>query len=233
MALVATDLTRQFLRRRSESNVFDAVQDVSITLENGQVYVVSGPSGSGKTTLLNMLAGLLRPTSGTVSIDGHDLYAMNDEEQSAFRNEHIGVVPQGQSAIHSLTAMENALLPATLQSKGSAGDARKRAEELFERVGIADLANVTPSEMSGGELRRMATVRGMLMNPDVLLADEPTADLDEESSRAVLSLMREAAGEGTAVFVVTHEKDVIAWADTALTLKDGRLSSVAGHTEQI
>lgn len=233
MALVASHLTRQFLRRRSDSNVFDAVRDVSLSLEDGRTYVVSGPSGSGKTTLLNMLAGLLRPTSGTVTVDGLDLYGMDDKAQSAFRNEHIGVVPQGQSAIHSLTAMENALLPATLGKKDGIGEARGRAEELFERVGIADLADESPSELSGGELRRVATVRGMLMRPSVLLADEPTADLDEESSRAVLSLMREAADEGTAVFVVTHEKDVIAWADSALTLTDGRLVSDAGHTDKI
>lgn len=232
MELVASHLTRQFLRKRSDANVFDAVHDVSLSLEGGRTYVISGPSGSGKTTLLSMLAGLLRPTSGTVSVDGTDLYALDDKAQSAFRNEHIGVVPQGQSAIHSLTARQNALLPATLQADGDLGAAGRRAEDLFARVGISDLMEVLPKEMSGGELRRMATVRAMLLRPDVMLADEPTGDLDEESSRAVLSLMREAADEGTAVLVVTHDKDVIAWADVSLTLKDGRLGDGSGQAEE-
>lgn len=233
MALVASRLTRQFLRRRSDSNVFDAVHEVSLTLEGGTAYVVSGPSGSGKTTLLSMLAGLLTPTSGTVELDGQDIYALPDDERSAFRNAHIGVVPQGQSAIHSLTALQNALLPSTLAKGAERDAARARATALFEQVGIADLADVMPSEMSGGELRRVATVRAMLMQPDVLLADEPTADLDAESAAAVLKLMRSAANEGSAVLVVTHDKDVIAWADVALTLEDGRLGSVTGQAETV
>lgn len=224
----AAHLTRQFLRKRSESNVFDAVDDVSLSLEGGCAYVVSGPSGSGKTTLLNMLAGLLRPTSGTVCVDGQDLYALDDEAQSAFRNAHIGVVPQGQSVLPSLTAMENALVPALVGKGADVAAAHERAEELFGRVGIADLADVAPKEMSGGELRRVAVVRGMLMRPDVLLADEPTADLDAESAGAVLALLREAAGEGSAVLVVTHDRDVIAWADVALTLAEGKLSGQEG-----
>lgn len=231
MALVASHVTRQFLRRRSDTNVFNAVDDVSLTLEGGRVCVISGPSGSGKTTLLNMLAGLLAPTSGTVSVDGQDLYAMSDAEQSAFRGAHIGVVPQGSSAIGSLTALENALLPATVGRQDVAA-AQARAEQLFERVGIAELAGVAPRELSGGELRRVAVIRAMLLQPDVLLADEPTADLDAESAQAVLSLMREAADEGTAVLVVTHDKDVIAWADDALTLENGRLADVAGQSEE-
>lgn len=241
MALEAAGVTRQFLRRRGAANVFNAVDDVTLTLENGKITVITGPSGSGKSTLLNMMAGILAPTSGTVRIDGTDLYKMNDAELSKFRNRHIGVVPQGQTAIHSLSLLDNVLLPFVLyedktKSKGEEREigedaARKRADELLEKTGIRDLADVMPSELSGGEQRRMAIARAMLMKPDVILADEPTADLDEENTKTVLGLMRYAADEGSAVLIVTHDQNVFPEADVLYSLKNGKLESPAASAE--
>lgn len=243
MALEASHVTRQFLRKRGAGNVFNAVDDVTLTIQNGKIVVITGPSGSGKSTLLNMMAGILVPTSGTIAVDGTDLYSMDDEHLSAFRNTHIGVVPQGQTAIHSLDVLDNVLLPYVLSGdkKGSGkterqerdAEAQKRAEDLLEKTGIRDLEDVMPSEMSGGELRRMAIARAMMMNPDVILADEPTADLDEENTSIVLELMRFAAEEGSAVLIVTHDRDVFSWADEVHTLKEGRLDgSVPGETDE-
>lgn len=230
MALEASNVTRQFLRKRGQANFFNAVDDVTMTLENGKITVVTGPSGSGKSTLLNMMAGILEPTSGTIAVDGTVLYKMEDAELSAFRNEHIGVVPQGQTAIHTLNLLDNVLLPYTLyrQKKGNAGKTdgdivRKRTESLLEKTGIRDLETAMPSELSGGEQRRMAIVRAMIMKPDVILADEPTADLDEENTKIVLSLMRYAAEEGSAVLIVTHDRDVFPEADQIFGMREGKL----------
>lgn len=232
MALEASNVTRQFLRKRGEANYFNAVDDVTLTLDNRKVTVITGPSGSGKSTLLNMMAGILSPTSGTITVDGTDLYKMDDAELSAFRNTRIGVVPQGQTAIHSLNLLDNVLLPYVLyrQKKGAAASekfnedkVRERAEDLLEKTGINDLKNVMPSELSGGEQRRMAIVRAMVMKPDVILADEPTADLDEENTKIVLSLMRYAAEEGSAVMIVTHDRDVFPEADQIFGMREGKL----------
>lgn len=173
-----------------------------------------------------MLAGILAPTSGSVEADGRDIYTMPDEELSRFRNEHIGVVPQGQTAIGALTVLDNVLLPFLLYQRG--GDeyaaAETRARGFLEETGIGDLADVMPSELSGGELRRMAVSRAMLMQPELILADEPTADLDDENSKIVLQMMRRAAEEGSAVIIVTHDPAVLPWADAVYSMKNGVLS---------
>lgn len=233
MALSAQHVTKQYIRKRRDgSNVFRAVDDASLDLPDGRITVITGPSGSGKSTLLSMMAGILTPTEGKILAAGADLYSMDDENRSAFRNLHIGVVPQGQTAIYSLNVMENVLLPYDFfrgrrkaETREKARDARARAEELLKRTGILELADTMPSELSGGELRRVAVARAMLMRPDVILADEPTADLDEENTAAVLELMRYAAKEeGSAVMIVTHDRDVFSWADQVFSLRDGRIS---------
>lgn len=233
MALEALNVTRQFIRKRGTANVFNAVADVSMTLENKEIAVITGPSGSGKSTLLNMMAGILEPTEGKITVDGTDLYSMDDDALSAFRNARIGVIPQGQTAIHSLTVRDNILLPYVLLKEKRSGQRKiktqdegeidVRVRELMDKTGIADLADIFPSEISGGEQRRMAIVRAMLLKPDVILADEPTADLDEENTKTVLALMRYAADEGSAVLIVTHDKDVLPEADRVYQLRDGKL----------
>lgn len=150
-----------------------------------------------------------------------DLYALADGPLSRFRNAHIGVIPQGQSGLHSLTVLENVLLPSQLFGGGARPE---EALALLEAVGIAHLANEKPSELSGGEMRRMAIARALMMKPEALLADEPTGDLDDENTEAVLKLLKRTAEGGAAVLLVTHEAEAEKYADAVYRMDAGTLS---------
>ena len=155
-------------------------------------------------------------------IDGTDLYSLRDEERSRLRNERIGLVPQGHTALRALTVLDNVLLPAILYNRDEVP--AERARELLGRVGLGDLADAAPTELSGGELRRMAIARALLMDPAIVLADEPTAGLDHANATAVLTLLREAADRGAAVLVVSHEAEARSFADRCYAMEDGHLS---------
>ena len=220
MNVTAQGLTKEFARKSGGSNRFTALQPVDFTLEAGQLTVLMGRSGSGKSTLLNLLAGLLRPTAGTIHAGETELTALSDKALSAFRNEHIGVIPQGQTAVYSLNVLENVLLPYTLTGNAGEGEIA-HAKELLERLDIAKLAEVSPAELSGGELRRMAIARAFVRNPEIILADEPTADLDDENTAVVFDALKAAARDGAAVLMVTHESGAEQYADRMLTMKNG------------
>ena len=222
MIIEATGLTKEFARARGGKRLFTAVHPLDIGLEERQLTLVSGHSGSGKSTLANMLAGILTPTAGHVRLDGTDLYSLRDEERSRLRNERIGLVPQGHTALRALTVLDNVLLPAILYSRDEAPT--ERARELLAAVGLGDLAAAAPTELSGGELRRMAIARALLMDPAIVIADEPTAGLDSANATAVLTLLRDAADRGAAVLVVSHEAEARSFADRCYTMEDGHLS---------
>lgn len=222
MIIEATGLTKEFARARGGKRLFTAVHPLDIGLEERQLTVVSGHSGSGKSTLANMLAGILTPTAGHVRLDGTDLYSLRDEERSRLRNERIGLVPQGHTALRALTVLDNVLLPSILYAKAEAP--ADRARELLAAVGLGDLADAAPTELSGGELRRMAIARALLMDPAIVIADEPTAGLDSANATAVLTLLRDAADRGAAVLVVSHEAEARSFADRCYTMEDGHLS---------
>lgn len=217
----ARAVTKDYPRTGASGGALTAVRPLDLELGPGSLTVVTGRSGSGKSTLLSMLAGMLAPTSGAVILDGADLYSLDEKSRSRLRNAKIGLVPQGHTALRALSVLDNVLLPAVLYSRER--PPRQRAEHLLEAVGIAELARVGPHELSGGELRRMAVARALLMEPGVVLADEPTAGLDEESAARVLELLRGAADDGAAVLVVTHEEEAARFADRVLTMADGRL----------
>ena len=221
MIIEATGLTKEFARARGGKRLFTAVHPLDIGLEERQLTVVSGHSGSGKSTLANMLAGILTPTAGHVRLDGTDLYSLRDEELSRLRNERIGLVPQGHTALRALTVLDNVLLPSILYTKDEAP--ADRARELLVAVGLGDLTDAAPTELSGGELRRMAIARALLMEPSIVLADEPTAGLDSANATAVLTLLRDAADRGTAVLVVSHEAEAQRFADRSYVMEDGHL----------
>ena len=221
MIIEATGVSKEFARARGGKRVFTAVHPLDIGLDERQLTVISGHSGSGKSTLLTMLAGILTPTAGHVHVDGTDLYALRDEERSRLRNARIGLVPQGNTALRALTVLDNVLLPSVLYSRDEAPAARGR--ELLTTVGLADLAEAKPTELSGGELRRMAIARALLMDPSRVLADEPTAGLDSANATAVLTLLRDAANAGAAVLVVSHEAEARHFADRSYTMEDGHL----------
>lgn len=223
MPLSAESLTKQFIRESKNANCFSAVDDVSLRLEEGTVTVLTGRSGGGKTTVLNMMSGLLAPTKGRVLLDDSDIYSLADKELSRLRNRRFGVIPQGQTAIHSLNVMQNIMLPYTLYNERADEDTLKRAEELLERLDIAGLSASKPAELSGGELRRMAIARAVIKKPDFIFADEPTGDLDDENTKTVFEFLRSAADEGAAVLIVTHEECAAAYADRVIKMASGKI----------
>ncbi len=223
MVLRAEGVSRRFLRQSGQSNFFYALKPTDLTLPPASLTEITGRSGSGKSTLLNILAGLLTPTEGRVLLDDTDLYALEDGPRSRLRNRAVGVIPQGQTGLHSLTVLENVLLPCLLYGERDAAT-EERGRALLEQVGIAHLAEARPGELSGGELRRLSIARALIREPGVLLADEPTGDLDDENTKTVLQLLRRAADGGMAVLLVTHEKEAAAYADRLYRMNDGVLT---------
>ena len=221
MVLKAEGISRRFMRQMKRSNFFLAVKETDFVLEPGRLTEITGRSGSGKSTFLNILAGLLEPTTGKVLLDDVDLYQLEDEERSRIRNRSIGVIPQGQTGLRSLMVLENVKLPCLMYGETDGVD--ELARSLLERVGIADLSNVYPNELSGGEMRRLAIARALIRSPGVLLADEPTGDLDDVNTQTVLDLLRASADEGMAVLLVTHEREAAAYADHIYRMADGVL----------
>ena len=226
MILKAERISKNFSRQGRE---FPVLKETDFRLKEGCLCILQGKSGSGKTTLLNILSGILSPTSGRVSLDGTELYAMNDRALSRFRAEHFGIIPQGQSAVSALTVLENILLPASIarQAGVSEDDVTGRARELMEKIRISELADSLPRDLSGGELRRMAIARALIRDPQVIFADEPTGDLDRENTDAVFRILKEAAQAGKAVLIVTHEQCAGEYADEMYRMADGACALLA------
>ena len=224
MKITAKGAGKDFIRQSAGTNRFTAVRPTDIEIEPGKLTLLMGRSGSGKSTLLNILSGLLPPTTGKVLYGNDDIYAFDDVKLSDFRNLHIGVIPQGQTAIQSLDVIGNICLPYMLKRDTELKSAYPYARELMERLGISHLESVMPAELSGGELRRVTIARAMIRKPDVIFADEPTCDLDDENTALVLGLLKETAERGTSVFIVTHEKDALAYADISYRMDSGKIS---------
>ena len=196
------------------------LRDITFELEAGGFLAVTGPSGSGKSTLLGLLAGLDRPTRGRVVLDGHDLAALTEDERARVRAEAVGFVFQSFHLIPTLTARENIQVPLELRGE----EARARAEELLERVGLGDRGHHYPAQLSGGEQQRVAVARAFAHRPKVLFADEPTGNLDAANGRNVVALLGELNRElGTTLVLVTHEPDLAARARRVIRLCDGAL----------
>ena len=293
--LELVDLTRQFVRRGTP---FDAVSHVDLTIDAGEFVAIVGRSGNGKSTLINMVAGLVRPSSGTVHVDGREVTELSDKELSLLRNRTIGFVTQSQTLLGNLTVLDNVILPATMfpdalpfmeaenkddaavqkqnnmaetepcieseADNGSASDENstesstepdpfmpdviapitgtdqslysalgqpdvltERAKHLLTQLGAADLADSYPRELSGGEMRRVSIARALMNQPKLLIADEPTGDLDQESTDIVMQLLRSQADNGTAILMVTHDSDALEYADKVYRMDAGVLSMAA------
>ena len=223
MRLEAKGISRRYFRNKGSANTFFVVKETDFVLEPGRITALHGRSGGGKSTLLQMLSGLLTPTTGEVLLDGQSLYTLQDRELSRLRNAHLGVIPQGKAAVGSLSVLENVLLPAQLYGQADE-QTRKEAAQLLERLGMAELAGVRPRELSGGELRRMSIARALAAKPGVLLADEPTGDLDDLNTKTVLDLFAEAADRGCAVLLVTHDRDSLSVAQDVWRMDAGVLT---------
>ena len=226
MELRAEKISRDFLRQSAAEGFFMALQETDFRLSAGSLVEVTGRSGSGKSTLLSILSGLMKPGTGQVFLDDRELYQLDEAELARLRNRHIGLVPQRLMALSSLTVWENILLPRLLYEEEES--VLPYAAELMERLGIKGLKGAYPQELSGGELRRVTIARAMACRPEILLMDEPTGDLDDESTHHVLSLLREAADNGHAVLLVTHEQEAARYADRLYKMTAGKLTLQEG-----
>ncbi len=210
-----------------------ALNDVNLAIEPGEVCCIVGPSGSGKSTLLNQLAGLEKPTKGHVFIGKHDISQMTENELAKFRQEHLGFIFQSYNLLPSLTAAENVALP--LMFKGISRKERlKMATQELKKMGLGKRANHKPTEMSGGQQQRVGIARAFVAKPKVIFADEPTGNLDSQTTAQVLYRMMNMAKENGITFVmVTHERDLSAVADRIITIKDGKVESNVVVDEQV
>jgi putative ABC transport system ATP-binding protein len=204
----------------------EIIRDISFDVPAGQVIAITGPSGSGKSTLLGLLAGLDWPTSGTIHLDGTDITTLDEDQLALLRGKKIGFVFQAYQLIPTLNALENVLLPAELSANGDRHDKRiRRARQLLESVGLADRSDHYPAQLSGGEQQRVGIARAFMMEPSILLADEPTGNLDSRNGRHVMELMLELnRDQGTTLVLVTHDQALTSHADRRIVLHDGMIA---------
>jgi putative ABC transport system ATP-binding protein len=211
----------KFYKRAKTKTI--AIKDISLTLEEGEDMAVIGASGSGKTTLLNMMGGLDKPSEGTVIIDGKDISKLNDEQLSNYRNKTIGFIFQFFNLQDYLRAFENVMVPMLL-SKNNYDESKKKSLKLLSEVGLSERVNYYPSELSGGELQRVAIARSLANDPKILLADEPTANLDRASANMVLEIFGKIKDvHKISVIVITHDTEVSKRFKRVVTLRDGEL----------
>jgi putative ABC transport system ATP-binding protein len=202
-----------------------ALDGIDLTIDSGEYVAITGASGSGKSTLLNVLGGLDRPSRGRYRLGGTELALLDDTEISRVRNRDIGIVFQSFHLLPRLTVLENVLLP--LRFAPPELDLEARARELLVRVNLSERSNHRPSELSGGQMQRAAIARALLMQPKLLLADEPTGNLDSRSAEQVLALIAEVHAQGQTVVLVTHDPDIARAAPRHVRLRDGRIEEDA------
>jgi putative ABC transport system ATP-binding protein len=223
---IAARLTDVYKTYRVGTVEVPAVRGVDIEIAEGEFFSFAGPSGSGKTTLLNLLGALDTPTRGTVEIGGRATDGLSPTTLADFRNEHLGFVFQTFNLIPVLTVLENIEFPLQLLGVSDAAERRRRVEALLEEVGLAGLSDRRPSELSGGQQQRVAVARALVKEPTLVLADEPTANLDSATALEVISLMKELNGRrGTTFIFSTHDRLVMDHARRLVRLRDGRIES--------
>ena len=202
---------------------FMALAGIQLTVQRGEFVAVVGQSGSGKSTLLNLLAGIDRPSSGEITVDGHSLHALSERALSAWRGRSVGIVFQFFQLLPTLTVAENVMLPMDFAHRWPLRERRPRALELLDRLGIVDQADKLPSSLSGGQQQRVAVARALANEPTILLADEPTGNLDSRTAHSLLELLGNLAGDAQTVVMVTHEQAAMRYAGRVVTLRDGRV----------
>jgi len=220
-AIVANKLTKWF--GQGETRTY-AVKEVSFEAYWGEMLYIVGPSGSGKTTLLSMISGILRPNSGSVTVDGRDLWSLSDDEIADFRLNTIGFVFQDYHLFPRLTTAENVAIPLILQ-KRSWNEALRAAARYLEVVGLADKAPLPPVKLSGGEQQRVAIARAIVHQPEILVFDEPTASLDGETGRKIVSFVKtEILTAQRCIMIVTHDSRIFEYSNRIMTMEDGRIT---------
>ena len=218
MLLKTKSLSKSFARGK---NSFFAVKDVDFSISASDFVFIVGRSGSGKTTFLNLISGILDPTQGQVFFEDEDILSMSDTAKSFYRNESIGFVPQSLAYLPNLSVFDNVRVPFFLFNRD--GDSEGRALSLLELMDIAHLKNEMPQNLSGGEIKRMLIARALMNSPKLLIADEPTANLDKETSETVMNLIKSVNKLGTAVLIVTHDSEILDENSTIYKMDDGEL----------
>ena len=219
----AAQLRKEYLMGDS---VVHALAGVDLQIEAGEFVSITGASGSGKSTLMHILGCLDRPTSGTLRFNGETISALNDKQLARIRNQHIGFVFQTFNLINRTTALDNVLVPLVYTRRAFA---KKAAKEALERVGLGKRSRHRPSEMSGGECQRVAIARAIVNKPRLLLADEPTGNLDTRTGEQIMQIFHELHDEGITILLVTHEIDVAVQADRMIHMKDGKVVEEIGR----
>ncbi len=217
--LEVKDLCRTF--RQGDTDIH-AVGHVSFSMEAGEMLAIVGQSGSGKTTLLNLLGGIDKPSAGQVLLDGRDIHTLSDAEATKLRRQKIGYIYQDFKLLPILTAKENIMLPAILDGKKAPA---RVVSALADRLGIGNRLNHLPSQMSGGQRQRVAIARALINQPAIILADEPTGNLDKASAQEILELLLQLHREGNTILLVTHEESFADLCPRKITLSDGRIIS--------
>jgi putative ABC transport system ATP-binding protein len=208
---------------RLGGETLNALDNVNLTIQSGDFVAITGPSGSGKSTLANIIGGLDKPTSGSVIIDGNDLAHLHDAKLSAYRNKHIGFVFQSFNLQGSNTALENVILPLVFQRMRS--KARKaRGVEVLKAVGLGDRIKFKPTQLSGGQRQRVAIARALAINPSIILADEPTGNLDSARGQEIIKLLRELNKQGITLLIITHDPSIARQAGKIIEIHDGKLT---------
>ena len=221
MMITLRGVTKTF---ETPAGSFAALRGIDLDIKNGEFVAVVGKSGSGKSTLLNMIAGLDRPSTGIVSVGGATLGELNHDRLAGWRGRNVGVVFQFFQLLPTLTALENVMLPMDFSGAVAASRRHARAQDLLARVGVADQAAKLPATLSGGQQQRVAIARALANDPPLLVADEPTGNLDSQTSAEIFSLFGGLVADGKTLVVVTHERDTVSGASRTLTLADGRVA---------
>src|SRR3972149_186827 len=209
-----------------------ALNGVSLEIAQGEFVAVMGPSGSGKSTLLSILGGLNHPSEGSVIVDGIDVYSLSDERRADFRREYLGFVFQSFQLLPYLTILENVMIPLVITGRNN-DEQEIMAKAILENVGLGSKAFRLPDELSGGEQQRVAIARGLVNQPPIVLADEPTGNLDTGTSDEIMKILQRLNSEGHTIIMVTHNPENLRFAKRCIYLRDGRLSDdVSVHTER-
>ncbi len=217
--------------RLDKETIITPVNNVNLTVADGEFIIILGRSGSGKTTLLNLAAGLIKPSSGTVLLDGTDLREMTDTQLSAMRSQRLGFVFQFPSLLPSLTVRENIRLPDMFVSRDRDYSREERAAELANRLGLKEKLDVYPRQLSAGEQKRVVIARSLMNEPKFILADEPTSDLDNRTETEVMDILRNINSTGVTFIIVTHSLQLVPFATRAFEMRNGELKELVTKGE--